>query len=61
MTNQKRDESKDVIKAERKHIANWLRTTPTARGVLININSSGDIARLANDIENGEHEKWKAW
>ena len=41
---------------ERQKIAKWLRTTPRARGVLINIISSSDVARLADAIEAGEHE-----
>lgn len=36
------------------HIAAWLRTTPRAGGVQINIGSSQDIARLADAIEAGE-------
>lgn len=40
---------------ERQRIAEWLRTAPRARGVLISIHSSQDIARCADAIENGEH------
>jgi len=42
---------------ERQRIAEWLRTASRARGVLISIHSSQDIARCADAIENGEHTR----
>lgn len=42
---------------ERQRIVEWLRTTSRARGVLISIHSSQDIARCADAIERGEHEE----
>jgi hypothetical protein len=42
---------------ERQKIAEWLRTTSRARGVLISIHSSQDLARCADAIERGEHEQ----
>ena len=41
---------------ERRKIAEWIRTTSRARGVLISIHSSQDLARVADAIEQGEHE-----
>jgi hypothetical protein len=41
--------------AERRDVVAWLRVAPRARGILIHINSSQDIARLADDIESGAH------
>lgn len=35
-------------------IVAWLRSTPRARGVAVSIESSPDIARLADAIERGE-------
>jgi hypothetical protein len=40
---------------ERQRIAKWLRTASRARGVLISIHSSQDLARCADAIERGEH------
>lgn len=42
---------------ERQRIVEWLRTASRARGVLISIHSSQDIARCADAIERGEHEQ----
>ena len=42
---------------ERQRIAEWLRTASRARGVLISIHSSQDLARCADAIERGEHEQ----
>lgn len=42
---------------ERRKIAEWLRTASRARGVLISIHSSQDLARCADAIERGEHAK----
>lgn len=42
---------------ERQRIAKWLRTASRARGVLISLHSSQDIARCADAIERGEHEQ----
>jgi hypothetical protein len=48
----------DWIRAdERRLIAAFIRTAPRAGGALISVDSSGDIARLADDIERGEHAK----
>lgn len=41
---------------ERRKIAEWVRTASRARGVLISIHSSQDLARVADAIEQGEHE-----
>jgi hypothetical protein len=41
---------------EREFIVAWLRTTPRACGVLLSIDSSQTIARLADAIERGEHD-----
>lgn len=40
---------------ERAVVVAWLRVTPRACGVLVDIASSQDIARLANAIEAGDH------
>lgn len=40
---------------ERQRIGAHLRTASRAKGVLISIHSSQDIARLADDIEQGKH------
>lgn len=40
---------------EAQQIAKWLRVVCRAKGVLISIHSSQDIARLADDIEQGKH------
>lgn len=46
----------DGVRAgERKAIAEYLRTAARACGVLIDINSEQDIARLAVAIERGDH------
>lgn len=42
---------------ERQRIAEWLRTASRANGVLISIHSSQDLARCADAIERGEHER----
>ena len=42
-------------RAARREIVKWLRVTPMARGVLLGIGSSQDIARLADAIERGEY------
>ena len=43
------------VSAEVMEIVKWLRVTPMARGVLLGIGSSQDIARLADAIERGEY------
>ena len=43
------------VSAEVMEIVKWLRVTPRARGVLLGIGSSQDIARLADAIERGEY------
>jgi hypothetical protein len=43
------------VSAEVMEIVKWLRVTPVARGVLLGIGSSQDIARLADAIERGEY------
>ena len=46
-----------ALTEERIAVGEFLRMTPRACGVLISINSSQDIARLADAIEHGEHRK----
>jgi phage FluMu protein Com len=43
------------VSAEVREIVEWLRVTPMARGVLLSLGSSQDIARLADAIERGEY------
>lgn len=44
-------------KLERADVSWYLRSTPRAGGVLISIEHSNTVARLAGDIERGEHVK----
>lgn len=48
---------RETEKRVEREIAEYLRMTPRAKGVLISINSSQDIARLADDIESGAYKK----
>ena len=47
----------ETEKRVEREIAKYLRMTPRAKGVQISINSSQDIARLADDIESGDYKK----
>ena len=52
----------DAIRADERakveaEVVAYLRQTPRASGQLISIESSNDIARLAQDIERGEHRQ----
>lgn len=55
--NVKLREENEKLRGERHRIAEWIRTTSRARGVLISIHSSQDLARVADAIEQGEHER----
>lgn len=48
---------RETEKRVEREVAEYLRMTPRAKGVLISINSSQDIARLADDIESGAYKK----